>query len=180
MIQKLAIMVRQNVDWSSDSNTIKRELAFVEAYLSLQKYRFGERLSYQINAQEDCQNILVPKLTITTFVENACVHGIEAKSFPGWIFVRVYTEDDALCMEIEDTGGGMDEAEVERIQDRMRNASLKMLKRKRTRRHGEHLPAHPHDDGGYCTVLGGKRAGHWNTCFDSVPSKQSNKGGLTC
>ncbi len=73
MIQKLAIMVRQNVDWSSDSNTIKRELAFVEAYLSLQKYRFGERLSYQINAQEDCQNILVPKLTITTFVENACV-----------------------------------------------------------------------------------------------------------
>lgn len=82
MIQKLAIMVRQNVDWSSDSNTIKRELAFVEAYLSLQKYRFGERLSYQINAQEDCQNILVPKLTITTFVENACVHGIEAKSFP--------------------------------------------------------------------------------------------------
>ena len=130
MIQKLAIMVRQNVDWSSDSNTIKRELAFVEAYLSLQKYRFGERLSYQINAQEDCQNILVPKLTITTFVENACVHGIEAKSFPGWIFVRVYTENDALCMEIEDTGGGMDEAEVERIQDRMRNASLKMLKEK--------------------------------------------------
>lgn len=120
----------QNVDWSSDSNTIKRELAFVEAYLSLQKYRFGERLSYQINAQEDCQNILVPKLTITTFVENACVHGIEAKSFPGWIFVRVYTENDALCMEIEDTGGGMDEAEVERIQDRMRNASLKMLKEK--------------------------------------------------
>ena len=44
----------------------------------------------------------------------------------------------------------------------------------------EHLPAHPHDDGGYCTVLGGKRAGHWNTCFDSVPSKQSNKGGVTC
>lgn len=130
MIQKLAIMVRQNVDWSSDSNTIKRELAFVEAYLSLQKYRFGERLSYQINAQEDCQNILVPKLTITTFVENACVHGIEAKSFPGWIFVRVYTENNALCMEIEDTGGGMDEAEVERIQDRMRNASLKMLKEK--------------------------------------------------
>ena len=33
-------------------------------------------------------------------------------------------------MEIEDTGSGMYEAEVERIQDRMRNASLKMLKEK--------------------------------------------------
>ena len=130
MVQKLAIMARQNVDWSSDSNTIKRELAFVEAYLALQKYRFGERLSYKISAQEDCKNILVPKLTITTFVENACVHGIETKSSPGWIFVRVYTEDHDLCIDIEDTGGGMDEAEVERIQDRMQNANLMMLKEK--------------------------------------------------
>ena len=48
MVEKLAIMERQNVDWSTDTNTVKRELDFVEAYLSLQKYRFGDRLSYRI------------------------------------------------------------------------------------------------------------------------------------
>lgn len=130
MVEKLAIMERQNVDWSTDTNTVKKELEFVEAYLALQKYRFGDRLSYRMDVQQACEDIMVPKLTITTFVENACVHGIESKMSPGWIFVRVYNEDEALCVEVEDTGGGMDEDEVEFLGERMRNASIDMLKDK--------------------------------------------------
>ncbi len=130
MVQKLAVMERQNVDWSTDTDTIKKEMEFVEAYLSLQKYRFGDRLSYRIETQEQCERILVPKLTITTFVENACVHGIESKTVPGWIFVRVYQEDEDLCIEVEDTGYGMDESQVENISNRMRNAKIDMLKEK--------------------------------------------------
>ena len=130
MVEKLAIMERQNVDWSNDTNTVKKELEFVEAYLALQKYRFGERLSYRVEVQPGCEDIRVPKLTITTFVENACVHGIESKTSPGWIFVRVNTENDALCVEVEDTGGGMEEEEVHALEERMRNASIDMLKGK--------------------------------------------------
>ena len=128
MVEKLAVMERQNVDWSTDVNTVKKELEFVEAYLALQKYRFGERLSYSVEIQQGCEDILVPKLTITTFVENACVHGIETKKAPGWIFVRVYTENQDLCIEVEDTGGGIEEADLEYLRDRMRNASIEMLK----------------------------------------------------
>ena len=130
MVEKLAIMERQNVDWPTDTNTVKKELEFVEAYLALQKYRFGDRLSYQMDVQQACEDIMVPKLTITTFVENACVHGIESKTSPGWIFVRVYIEDRTLCVEVEDTGGGMEEDEVELLGQRMRNASIDMLKDK--------------------------------------------------
>lgn len=128
MVEKLAIMERQNVDWSTDTNTVKKELEFAEAYLSLQKYRFGDRLSYRVEIQKECEEIMVPKLTITTFVENACVHGIETKTSPCWVFVRVYIEKDTLCVEVEDTGGGMDEGEVEELGERMRGASIDMLK----------------------------------------------------
>jgi len=128
MVEKLAIMERQNVDWSTDTNTVKKEMEFVEAYLALQKYRFGDRLSYRMDVQRACEEIMVPKLTITTFVENACIHGIESKTSPGWIFVRIYMEDDVLCVEVEDTGGGMDEEEVKILGERMRNASIDMLK----------------------------------------------------
>ena len=48
MVEKLAIMQRQYVDWGNDSVRIEQELEFVKAYLSLQKYRFGERLNYSI------------------------------------------------------------------------------------------------------------------------------------
>ncbi len=130
MVEKLAIMERQNVDWSTDTNTVRRELEFVEAYLGLQKYRFGERLNYRIELEPGCEDILVPKLTVTTFVENACVHGIESKTSPGWIFVRVNTEGEDLCVEVEDTGGGMDEEETRALEERMRSASIDMLRGK--------------------------------------------------
>ena len=45
MVEKLALMQRQNVEWSSDDVTVEGELQFVRAYLELQKYRFGDRLS---------------------------------------------------------------------------------------------------------------------------------------
>ncbi len=130
MVEKLAVMERQNVDWTSDVSTISREMEFVEAYLELQKYRFGERLSYQLEVRKECRDVLIPKLTITTFVENACVHGIESKATPGWIFVRVYQEREDLCIEVEDTGGGMTDEELETIRFRMENASIAMLKEK--------------------------------------------------
>ena len=130
MVEKLAVLERQNVDWSTDMNTIKSEMEFVEAYLELQKYRFGDRLVYRLEIDDACDNILIPKLSITTFVENACVHGIESKASTGWVFVRVYMEDETLCIEVEDTGSGMEEAELEKVRYRMENASIEMLKEK--------------------------------------------------
>lgn len=128
MVEKLAVMERQNVDWASDFNTIDGEMAFTEAYLELQKYRFGDRLSYRLEVEKGCGNIQIPRLTVTTFVENACVHGIESKAAPGWIFVRIYKENGELVIEVEDTGGGMDEEELETLNRRMENASIAMLK----------------------------------------------------
>lgn len=130
MVEKLAVLERQNVDWSTGMNTVKAEMKFVEAYLELQKYRFGDRLFYRLEVEDACENIRIPKLSITTFVENACVHGIESKAATGWVFVRVYTEDGMLCIEVEDTGGGMEETELERLRYRMEHASIEMLEEK--------------------------------------------------
>ena len=130
ILENFAVLMRENIQWSQDFVTVDEECENVRRYLEIQKYRFGDRFEFSLCIQDSARRYYIPRFVLIIFVENACVHGIEAKSFPGWIFVRVYTENDALCMEIEDTGGGMDEAEVERIQDRMRNASLKMLKEK--------------------------------------------------
>lgn len=133
MVEKLAVMERQNVDWQHDSVTVGEETEFIKAYLQLQSYRFGDRLTFDIDIAEGCENYLIPKLTLVTFVENACVHGIESKSSQGWIFVRVYPDDnnEYLYIEVEDTGDGMSEAEVQKLSKRMNSVTIDTIKQVR-------------------------------------------------
>jgi two-component system sensor histidine kinase YesM len=131
MVERLAVMERQNFDWGTDFITVREEISFVDAYLQLQKYRFGERLSYRLDIVEECLDYRIPKLTIVTFAENACIHGIESKTAEGWIFVRVYLEDDVFYIEIEDTGGGMDETFLKELKNKMDHASIDKLKDKK-------------------------------------------------
>ena len=128
MIERLAILQRQNVDWSDDYIRIKDELKFVEAYLDLQKYRFGDKLNYQISVRNGCENYYMPKLTLETFVENACVHGAESNAGATWIYIRVYDRDDNLCMEVEDTGDGMTAEETSMLNRKMRECTIEDLK----------------------------------------------------
>lgn len=130
MVEKLAMMERQNVEWSQDCIEIAKEIEFVKAYLGLQKYRFGDRLSYQIEIDDTCKSLKIPRLTIVTFVENACVHGIESKTTPGWIFLRVFQEKEELCIEVEDTGCGMEEEAMKELQKKMTDANIDFLKKK--------------------------------------------------
>ena len=42
--------------------------------------------------------------------------------------MRIYTRKDQLCLEIEDTGNGMEEEETESLKQRMADANIEMLK----------------------------------------------------
>ena len=128
MVECLAIMQRNNTNWGNDMVHIRDEAEFVKAYLELQKYRFGNRLSYEVDIDEECKDVIIPKLTVVTFVENACIHGIEKKSNPGWIFVRAYLEKTDVVIEVEDTGIGMNEEETEAMRVLMLHSSMDNLK----------------------------------------------------
>ena len=131
MVGKLAVMERTYVNWGGDDVSIRKEMDFVEAYLTLQKYRFGDRLNYQITVDPDCEQFGVPKLTLVTFVENACIHGVEQKSTPTWIFIRVGVERGWMHIEIEDTGEGMDEKTLADLNARVKNVTIVDMKNKK-------------------------------------------------
>ncbi|MDO4620539.1 MAG: histidine kinase [Lachnospiraceae bacterium] len=127
MVGRLAGLQRQYVNWGEDRIRIGEEIEFITSYLELQKYRFGDRINYTIEVEPSCADLIIPKLTVVTFVENACVHGLEAKSGKGWVFIRVYEKDDSVCIEVEDTGCGMSREETEEILKKMYASNLEML-----------------------------------------------------
>lgn len=128
MVQKLALMERQYVNWDSDMITLAQEVLSVEAYLGLQKYRFGDKLKYEVSIEDSCKNHLIPKLTVVTFVENACVHGMENKTSECLVFLRAYKKDSNLVIEVEDTGNGMSEEKLNEIKGKADTISLDDLK----------------------------------------------------
>lgn len=128
MVEKLAIIQRQNVEWGDDFVKVSDEIRFVEAYLELQKYRFGPRLLYEISVDDNCRDIRIPKITLVTFVENACVHGMENKTSSCWIFVRISREYDNLVLEVEDTGNGIDEDACRQLLEDINNVSMDTIR----------------------------------------------------
>lgn len=93
----------------SEKVKIRQELEYVNYYLYLQSYRYGDRLQYKINIQKDeLIEYYIPKLCMQLIVENAVVHGIEPKIENGLVTVSIYEENDCICIDTEDDGIGFE------------------------------------------------------------------------
>ncbi|MDX1653059.1 MAG: histidine kinase [Brumimicrobium sp.] len=72
-------LMRQILTFSEkESLLLEEEINMLENYLSLEKLRFGDEFSYDINIDPDIQTdeITFPSLIIQPFVENAIKHGL--------------------------------------------------------------------------------------------------------
>ena len=95
----------------SEKVKISQELEYVNYYLYLQNYRFGDRLQYKISIQdENLIEYYIPKLCIQLIVENAVVHGIEPNIGKGLVTVTIYKENECICIDTEDNGIGFRES----------------------------------------------------------------------
>ncbi|THF82151.1 ATP-binding protein [Cohnella fermenti] len=90
------------------------ELELVEAYLSIEKERFEERLQVQWDVEASFE-MLVPPLSIQPLVENAVRHGIMQRACGGTIRIRIAEYEDRAEVAIEDDGVGMDEAAIRHL-----------------------------------------------------------------
>lgn len=86
LMGKFSMLLRQVTRWTSEFVRVSEEVESVRAYLDIQKSRFGERLIWSVYVQEGTEKLYIPKFSIMTFVENACIHGIEPQIHGGQHF----------------------------------------------------------------------------------------------
>lgn len=86
------------------------EIELVEFYLYLQKSRFPDKISYEINLSgREIESCLIPRLLIEPLVENAVSHGLEPKCGKGSIKIDVREKEDWLYITVEDDGVGFNQ-----------------------------------------------------------------------
>ncbi len=106
LITNLAILLRISMEDAEEFQTVSHSLSWLESYLSIQKARYDDDLSYEIRVDEDLMDLKIPKLILQPLVENAILHGLEGK---GHLEVLGYKKDNKMIFEVKDDGVGMEE-----------------------------------------------------------------------
>ncbi|TDF98888.1 cache domain-containing sensor histidine kinase [Paenibacillus piri] len=87
--------------------TLEQELLHTECYLQIQQLRWGDGLLYTIDvADESMKALLIPKLILQPFVENAVIHGFHDKQ-QGRITITALQDEQGLIIRIADDGVGL-------------------------------------------------------------------------
>jgi hypothetical protein len=90
--------------------TLGDELDLLENYLEILKVRFGERLSWQIEADDAVRRTPFPPMLLQPLVENAVRHGIEPKLGGGNLRIAAQCDGDRLRLTVADDGTALSQA----------------------------------------------------------------------
>lgn len=127
IIGALSQILRKSLSWDNDYICIEEEVLFVQQYANIQKYRFGDKISFSCFVMEGCEKIKIPKLSILTFVENACIHGIEGVSKSGDISIAITKDEKNLFIEISDSGCGISEKKLQELREILEKPNISKL-----------------------------------------------------
>ena len=115
MTSSLARLLRRTISNEQELVTIAEEIDCTEAYLTIQKMRYKDKLEYEIELEDGIGREKIVKLVLQPLVENAIYHGIKYKEGRGLIQIRVFCQDDCIVLQVEDDGKGMDEETLAHI-----------------------------------------------------------------
>ncbi|OMD36104.1 hypothetical protein BSK52_25495 [Paenibacillus odorifer] len=108
-IDSLISMLQNTLGSTEDMITVKQEIETLKHYVFINQIRYGDQIGVHFEISEDSTELLVPKLIIQPFVENAFFH-----AFPGYVSgniqIFISQRDEHLIIEIMDDGIGMPNA----------------------------------------------------------------------
>ncbi|MUK26663.1 sensor histidine kinase [Aliivibrio fischeri] len=108
MLEKLTDLLRGSLKTNRNPLiTVEQEIELLNAYLSIQQIRLGDRLTYEIDNQI-IEPISLPPLLIQPLVENAITHGIEPSAQGGQLMVQFKQENNQFIVVISDNGIGLE------------------------------------------------------------------------
>jgi hypothetical protein len=76
-IIQLSTMMRYLLyDTAHGQTTLKKEIAFIESYITLMKLRFPENVTVTLTLPDEIRDIPIPPMLFISFLENAFKHGV--------------------------------------------------------------------------------------------------------
>ncbi len=107
-IEQVADFFRYNIQQKGTAATLEEELSLVDNFIYIMKVRFGERLEFIKEVEEDADcSVVLPRMILQPLVENCIKYGL--KEGKGHVILKVVQTVFDTSISISDNGGGMDE-----------------------------------------------------------------------
>jgi two-component system sensor histidine kinase YesM len=91
-----------------DEVRLSEEMAHIEAYIGIQKLRFGSKLSVELHPlPAEVESLEVPRLILQPIVENAFEYGLEDHLHTGILKIDSELDEGHLLIHIRDNGNGL-------------------------------------------------------------------------
>jgi len=107
MLDKLCEFFRYTLDQNEKSNTtLQKEIELLELYLSIEKVRFAERLTINMDISKDVLDCQLPSMLLQPLVENSIKYAIEPRKKEGCITISAKKVNERLLIDVIDNGNG--------------------------------------------------------------------------
>lgn len=116
MIVELGSLLRASFD-KEPYTTIKEEVDSAKSYITIQQFRYQKRANFVIEAGENIDSYMIPRMTLQPLIENAIYYGVEKVLTICTITVGVHEVDNRIVIEVKDTGAGMTEEELNDVRN---------------------------------------------------------------
>lgn len=121
VVRLLGKMMRKNLEVAGGRITLQSELETVNCYLVIQKFRYNDRLAYELYVDPAANEVMIPPLIIQPLVENCVIHGLEDRMDGGMVRVDIRVEEAMLKVQVSDNGIGISAARLAQLREMLDN-----------------------------------------------------------
>lgn len=133
-ITRLGDMLRLALkDDIKPESPLDKELALMQAYVAVEKMRFGDRLSVLIDIARGTEKALIPSFLLQSLVEIAVRHGLRTEGTGGLIWVRSMLRSKDIVLTVSDNSNGS----ADRFKDLPAGVGIDSMRRRLLRMYGD-------------------------------------------
>jgi hypothetical protein len=116
VIMALSNMFRYVSTNSSLIVSLRTELEYLSAYITIQRARLGEgSFSFEADVPEQHLDAQVPRLLLQPIVENSFVHGFKGRKCGNELSLKIFSQGGQLMIQVRDNGRGFDSGDCEAV-----------------------------------------------------------------
>ncbi|WP_191566405.1 sensor histidine kinase [Metabacillus idriensis] len=116
LLTSLSRMMRYSIQ-ADQWVMIREEIDYVIAYLTLQKERFGENVSFSIEIDESILDITIPSMILQPLAENFFKHTYEEGFSNAHLSISGEKQGEYLHITVENDGPGLTDAELKTLRE---------------------------------------------------------------